>query len=261
MAPQPLVRDGADRAVPLERRIFAALRSARSSASSTAHGAFRFGEVGWIWRSGASSRSIALSTSRRTVARLRRHAETSEPFPVRHCDRELAWREAIQGPQYDRWDCWRRACCGSWIASSQGLLAMTDGSPLTRSLRSLSGPALRPVSVRSARARTLRRRIPKRSRAAPRSRAAASARGAPAPAVGLGEFYALACGHASAPATRGHGELIRRPYHRFPFPERNIATNSCTVGWYRPAAGERGAYNSRSHPVMDWLLLAVYVVQ
>jgi hypothetical protein len=53
-------------------------------------------------------------------------------FPVRHCDRELAWREAIQGPQYDRLGCWRRACCGPWIASSQGLLAMTGGSSLTR---------------------------------------------------------------------------------------------------------------------------------
>src|ERR1700724_1040588 len=50
-------------------------------------------------------------------------------FPVRHCERS----EAIQGPQYDRLGCWRRACCGPWIASSQGLLAMTDGSPLTRS--------------------------------------------------------------------------------------------------------------------------------
>jgi len=40
-----------------------------------------------------------------------------------------------QGPQYDRLGCWRRACCGPWIASSQGLLAMTDGSPLTRSIR------------------------------------------------------------------------------------------------------------------------------
>ena len=39
-----------------------------------------------------------------------------------------------QGPQHDRLGCWRRACCGPWIASSQGLLAMTDGSPLTRSL-------------------------------------------------------------------------------------------------------------------------------
>ena len=48
----------------------------------------------------------------------------------------------------------------------------------------------------------------------------------------------FACGHASAPATRGQGGPIRRPYHRFPFPERNIATNSCTVGSYRPAAGE-----------------------
>src|SRR5580693_266572 len=28
---------------------------------------------------------------------------------------------------------------------------------------------------------------------------------APAPAVGLGEFTHFACGHASAPATRGHG--------------------------------------------------------
>ena len=52
-------------------------------------------------------------------------------FPVRHCERS----EAIQGPQYDRLGCWRRACCGPWIASSQGLLAMTDGSPLTRSIR------------------------------------------------------------------------------------------------------------------------------
>jgi hypothetical protein len=52
-------------------------------------------------------------------------------FPVRHCERS----EAIQGPQYDRLGCWRRACCGLWIASSQGLLAMTDGSPLTRSIR------------------------------------------------------------------------------------------------------------------------------
>src|ERR1700740_2352726 len=50
-------------------------------------------------------------------------------FPVRHCERS----EAIQGPQYDRLGCWRRACCGPWIASSQGLLAMTDGSALTRS--------------------------------------------------------------------------------------------------------------------------------
>jgi len=40
-----------------------------------------------------------------------------------------------QGPQHDRLGCWRRACCGPWIASSQGLLAMTDGSPLTRSIR------------------------------------------------------------------------------------------------------------------------------
>src|SRR6202042_3430041 len=71
-----------------------------------------------------------------------RHPETSEPIPVRHCDRELAWREAIQGPQYDRLGCWRRACCGPWIASSQGLLAMTDGSPLTRSLRQLLGAAI-----------------------------------------------------------------------------------------------------------------------
>ena len=30
-----------------------------------------------------------------------------------------------QGPQCDRLGCWRRACCGPWIASSQGLLAMT----------------------------------------------------------------------------------------------------------------------------------------
>ena len=52
-------------------------------------------------------------------------------FPVRHCERS----EAIQGPQYDRLDCCRRACRGPWIASSQGLLAITDGSPLTRSLR------------------------------------------------------------------------------------------------------------------------------
>jgi hypothetical protein len=52
-------------------------------------------------------------------------------FPVRHCERS----EAIQGPQYDRLDCCRPACCCPWIASSQGLLAMTDGSPLTRSLR------------------------------------------------------------------------------------------------------------------------------
>ena len=52
-------------------------------------------------------------------------------FPVRHCERS----EAIQGPQYDRLDCCRPACCGPWIASSQGLLAMTAGSPLTRSLR------------------------------------------------------------------------------------------------------------------------------
>src|SRR5271154_3916272 len=52
-------------------------------------------------------------------------------FPVRHCERS----EAIQGPQHDRLDCCRPACCGPWIASSQGLLAMTDGSPLTRSLR------------------------------------------------------------------------------------------------------------------------------
>src|ERR1700677_1737727 len=36
-----------------------------------------------------------------------------------------------QGPQHDRLGCWRRArCCGPWIASSQGLLAMTDGAPL-----------------------------------------------------------------------------------------------------------------------------------
>ena len=40
-----------------------------------------------------------------------------------------------QGPQYDRLGCWCRACRGPWIASSQGLLAMTHGSPLTRSLR------------------------------------------------------------------------------------------------------------------------------
>src|ERR1700733_12281564 len=44
-------------------------------------------------------------------------------FPIRHCKRS----EAIQGPQYDRLGCLRRACCGPWIASSQGLLAMTDG--------------------------------------------------------------------------------------------------------------------------------------
>ena len=36
-----------------------------------------------------------------------------------------------QAPQCDRLGHWRRACFGPWIASSQGLLAMTDGSPLT----------------------------------------------------------------------------------------------------------------------------------
>ena len=35
-------------------------------------------------------------------------------LPVRHCERS----EAIHGPQYDRLGCWRRACCGPWIASS-----------------------------------------------------------------------------------------------------------------------------------------------
>ena len=63
---------------------------------------------------------VALGDTQKQVSQL----------PVRHCERS----EAIQGPQYDRLGCWRRACCGPWIASSQGLLAMTDGSPLTRSL-------------------------------------------------------------------------------------------------------------------------------
>ena len=39
----------------------------------------------------------------------------------RHCERS----EAIQGP----------CIVGPWIASSQGLLAMTDGALLTRSIR------------------------------------------------------------------------------------------------------------------------------
>ena len=55
------------------------------------------------------------------------------------------------GLQYDCLGCWRRACCGPWIASSQGLLAMTDGSPLThpslRAKRSNPGAAVRPSGL------------------------------------------------------------------------------------------------------------------
>ena len=46
----------------------------------------------------------------------------------------------LSGAAYDRLGCWRRACCGPWIASSQGLLAMTDGSPLTRSIGNYWAP-------------------------------------------------------------------------------------------------------------------------
>ena len=51
-------------------------------------------------------------------------------FPVRHCERS----EAIQGPQYDRLVAGAAHVVAPGIASSQGLLAMTDGSPLTRSI-------------------------------------------------------------------------------------------------------------------------------
>ena len=71
------------------------------------------------WRSGSA------------LSLLGRRTTLQDARPIRHCERS----EAIQGPQYDRLGCWRRACCGPWIASSQGLLAMTDGSPLTRSIR------------------------------------------------------------------------------------------------------------------------------
>src|ERR1700689_1730282 len=45
-------------------------------------------------------------------------------FPVRHCERS----EAIQGPQYDRLDCCRPACCGPWIAHMGILASMVDFS-------------------------------------------------------------------------------------------------------------------------------------
>ena len=73
----------------------------------------------------------ALSNQRPAVNVLVDTQKQVSQFPVRHCERS----EAIQGPQYDRLGCWRRTCCGPWIASSQGLLAMTDGSRLTRSIR------------------------------------------------------------------------------------------------------------------------------
>ena len=66
-------------------------------------------------------------------------------FSVRHCERS----EAIQGPEHPRLGCWHRACCGPWIASSQGLLAMTDGSPLSRSLREVIGRRLIPARKRT----------------------------------------------------------------------------------------------------------------
>src|SRR5271170_7286431 len=60
---------------------------------------------------------------------IRRHAETSEPIP---CPSLRAKRSnpgaAVRPPGLLAprmlWE-----CCGPWIASSQGLLAMTDGSP------------------------------------------------------------------------------------------------------------------------------------
>jgi hypothetical protein len=50
-------------------------------------------------------------------------------FPVRHCERN----EAIQGPQYDRLGCARMLRPLDCFVA--GLLAMTDRSPLTRSIR------------------------------------------------------------------------------------------------------------------------------
>ena len=49
---------------------------------------------------------------------------------VRHCEPKLR-----SSCGTNRLVAGARACCGPWIASSQGLLAMTDGSPLTRSIR------------------------------------------------------------------------------------------------------------------------------
>ena len=61
--------------------------------------------------------------------------KTSEPIPCPSLRPRARVAGSNQEPQYDRLGCWRPACCGPWMASSQGLLAMTDGSPLTRSLR------------------------------------------------------------------------------------------------------------------------------
>jgi hypothetical protein len=44
-----------------------------------------------------------------------------------------------QGPQHDRLGYGRRACCGPWIASSQGLLAMTVGASRVQSIQSFCG--------------------------------------------------------------------------------------------------------------------------
>ena len=103
-------------------------------------------------------------------SRLRDTQKQVTQFPVRHCQRS----RAIQGPQFDRLGCWRRACCGPWIASSQGLLAMTDGSVvigrrLTQGGRSAIGvppaigrrkPSTKAVIRPSTTARPTRRRRP-----------------------------------------------------------------------------------------------------
>ena len=108
-------------------------REPRAKADRRRHGSAQLGRRRSA-AEGGRRREVAEPEVGESAASISLQGDTQKQvsqFPVRHCERS----EAIQGPQYDRLGCWRRACCGPWIASSQGLLAMTDGSPLTRSFR------------------------------------------------------------------------------------------------------------------------------
>ena len=73
----------------------------------------------------------------KTARTVRREGGESLPYPY-------------QGPRYDRQGWWRRACCGPWVASSQGLLAMTAGVSLVQSIQSFYVVALDPDADESA---------------------------------------------------------------------------------------------------------------
>ena len=59
---------------------------------------------------------------------LRRRPIICEPIPYPSLQAKRSKPGAAVRPSGS----WRRACCGHWIASPQGLLAMTDGAPPTQ---------------------------------------------------------------------------------------------------------------------------------